>query len=878
MEMKLNSTGPVNPKFARSPSARTQVARLTVPTAASRSPGLLSRLSREIVRLPFQLFLVMLWAQAASAQTNSLSNGGNNGGTISASGANLTNLWRFTANTGDNIVLRLGTTNFAAILNVYGPQGALLSSGIGQDILSTLTATNSGAFTALVTSFDPGGAGAYALRLAQFAQPFVVPATALNNGGDNNGTLGMAGLDRWTFSANAGDNVVLRLGTTNFTGILNLYGPNGALLSSGIGNDVPSMLTATNSGAFIALVTSFAPDGGGAYVLRLAQFAQPFVAPATPLKNGGDNNGTLGVAGLDRWTFTANAGDNLLLRLGTTNFVGFLNVYGPNGALLSTGAGEDVPANFTPTNSGAYTALVTGYSPGSAGAYVLRLAQFAQPFVTLALTLNNGGDNNRTLGLTGLDRWTFTASTGDNVVLRLGTTNFTGILNVYGPNGALLSTGAGGDVPSNFTATNSGTFTALVTGFSPGSTGAYVLRLAQFALPFVAPGFTLTNGGNNNATLGLAGLDRWTFTANAGDNIVLRLGTTNFVAILSVYGPNGALLSTSAGEDVASTFTAASSGAFTALVTGYAPGGDGAYGLRLAHFPALSATPAFTPSNGGYNDATLSFAGVDRWTFTANAGDNVVLRLGTTNFVAILSVYGPNGALLSIGAGQDVPAAFAATNTGAFTALVTSFAPGGAGPYRLRLAHLPGTFVVPAGEAGGSLAGWQSHNGTIDLAAQEMWAFTACAGNSINLALKPTNFIGLFILYGPDGAFLGTGAGTNLASIAVTATNCGTFTVLVTSYGPAGTGPYGLVANGLSDGIKVCPPAVTPPTLTLSGIGGISNAHATFVLYTAANLPTPLGLWTSAYTNQFDPIGVFSYTNRYNPALLQQYFRIVVRP
>jgi len=42
------------------------------------------------------------------------------------------------------------------------------------------------------------------------------------------------------------------------------------------------------------------------------------------------------------------------------------------------------------------------------------------------------------------------------------------------------------------------------------------------------------------------------------------------------------------------------------------------------------------------------------------------------------------------------------------------------------------------------------------------------------------------------------------------------------------------------------------------------------------NVAMPLGLWTPVLTNQFDQYGVLTYTNVYNPALTQQYFRFLV--
>jgi hypothetical protein len=49
-------------------------------------------------------------------------------------------------------------------------------------------------------------------------------------------------------------------------------------------------------------------------------------------------------------------------------------------------------------------------------------------------------------------------------------------------------------------------------------------------------------------------------------------------------------------------------------------------------------------------------------------------------------------------------------------------------------------------------------------------------------------------------------------------------------------------------------------------------------LYSTTNVAKPLGLWTPVMTNQFDQFGVLTYTNVYDPALRQEYFRFLVAP
>jgi hypothetical protein len=87
-------------------------------------------------------------------------------------------------------------------------------------------------------------------------------------------------------------------------------------------------------------------------------------------------------------------------------------------------------------------------------------------------------------------------------------------------------------------------------------------------------------------------------------------------------------------------------------------------------------------------------------------------------------------------------------------------------------------------------------------------------------------------------------------------------------------GTYGLTANGLSDELRLCAPVISGARLTANGVGG--NWGTNCILYSTTNLAKSFSLWTPLLTNPFDQYGVFTYTNVYNPALPQQYFRFRV--
>ncbi|MHB1309762.1 MAG: hypothetical protein ACYC23_22050, partial [Limisphaerales bacterium] len=372
----------------------------------------------------------------------------------------------------------------------------------------------------------------------------VTAQTVLDPGAAQEGLISPAGdVDSWTFEVKVGDSIVLRAGevtdqggTGGFTPAIRLFGPGENLLGSSTANldAVEVAVIASTGGTFTALIS----DGGsytnglGSYRLHLAQVpAEPVVSAGDeggPLVDGSSHLGTIHLGDLDVWTFTAEVGDSIVLRAGevsqisgTSGFTPALRLYGPNGALVDSDAAnlDAVEVSTTASLSGTFTVVVS-----------------------------DGGS-----------------------------------LRLYGPNGAPLGVSAANlnAVEVSSTATASGTFTVVVGdgGSYIDGSGTYRLHLAQSpGEPIVSPGDEggpLTNGATVQGTIQQGELDMWTFAANAGDTIVLRVGevtdtggTGEFTPALRLYGPNGAALDADAGNlnavEVAT--VASSSGTFTVVV------------------------------------------------------------------------------------------------------------------------------------------------------------------------------------------------------------------------------------------------------------------------------------------------------------------------
>src|SRR5262249_22012526 len=145
-------------------------------------------------------------------------------------------------------------------------------------------------------------------------------------------------------------------------------------------------------------------------------------------------------------------------------------------------------------------------------------------------------------------------------------------------------------------------------------------------------------------------------------------------------------------------------------------------------------------TNGANHIGSIGIGDLDLWSFAVNKGDRVTLQIaklsGGAAFTPLLELFGPDGT--RVGADSGGTAArldVQAESSGTFTVLVSALSPDGSGSYQLQLAHVPGTFTVPAGDEGGPLADGVDQDGTIALGDLDLWSFSASTGDHITLQL-----------------------------------------------------------------------------------------------------------------------------------------------
>ena len=343
------------------------------------------------------------------------------------------------------------------------------------------------------------------------------------------------------------------------------------------------------------------------------------------------------------------------------------------------------------------------------------------------LTLINGGNHFASVAPNGVTVHALVANTGDTLILRCGkitgTASFAPNIAVYNPAGALVATAANlTDAYLSYRTLTSGVFRVEISSYYAGESGTYRLTLAQSPETFVVPpgdeGGPLTNGVSHPGTTELGDEDLWSFTANSGDTIVLRAGKlsgdASYAPLIRLYATNGALLTSDANvNDAYVSYRTTNSGTFNVVVGGYYQGYTGTYQLTFAKAPGdfvvAPGDEGGALTNGGQHDGAITMGEEDLWSVAANAGDTLVLRCaktaGPASFAPWVRLYATNGGLLA--SDQDVNdtyVSYRATNSGTFNVMVGAYFQGYTGTYRLRLAKVPGAFVIPPGDEGGGMA------------------------------------------------------------------------------------------------------------------------------------------------------------------------------
>jgi hypothetical protein len=621
----------------------------------------------------------------------------------------------FSATSGNGVVIRITDpfhTSFVPAFVVRDPSGNAVASTQGAIVASA--------------SFHAPATGTYTLTVHDAAQNpspdaiygrYIVIApgghqgSALVPGGVHAGNIDEGELDPYTFTATVGEGIALRvadLAGGALTPGLTIYGPAGNAVTWTAGVNVAGESFAAPSTGTYTVVIYDASSGmaaTGAYNLYYTK--APGANQGGLLSPGGSVLQQIDKGELDSYTFTATVGEGIALRVadlaGGALTPGF-TIYGPAGNAVTWTAGVNVAGeSLAAPSTGTYTVVVYDASSGMASTGAYKLYYTKAPGANQGGLLSPGGSVLGTIDRGELDSYTFTATVGEGIVLRVAdlaggalTPGFT----VYGPAGNAVTWTAGVNVAGDaFAAPSTGTYTLVVYDASSGmaSTGDY--KLYYVKAPGANEGGLLSPGGSVLEQIDKGDLDSYTFTAAAGEGIVLRVADLAGGALtpgFTVYDPTGNAVTWTAGVNVASdTFAAPLSGTYTLVVYDASSGmaSNGAYKLYYVKAPGANEGGLLSPGNSVFEQ--IDRGDLDSHTFTAVAGQVITLQvtdLAAGTLTPGFSVYGPAGNFLTSAAGLTVASkTFTASATGTFTLVVYDASSGLAstGNYRLDYTRTP---------------------------------------------------------------------------------------------------------------------------------------------------------------------------------------------
>nr|WP_319396240.1 pre-peptidase C-terminal domain-containing protein [uncultured Desulfobacter sp.] len=657
-------------------------------------------------------FAFLLWITtcimiglSSTANAKVLSNGGDITDAISIVGQEDSHT--FTVSAGDYIELRMtdldGNSAFEPFLQLFGPDSdTRLAYNINEVTASiSYTAEQAGNYT--LKASDSGGNAQGNYKIYYVKAPGANEHGLLTNDRGHTQVIDIGDLDTYTFTANAGDYIELRMtdldGNSNFEPYLQLFGPSSGTRLAYNTNEVTACITyiATQTGAYTIIAADAGSTSGGNYNIYYAK--APGANEHGLLANDGVHTQVIDVGDLDTYTFSANVGDYIELRMtdldGNSNFEPYLQLFGPsNGTRLAYNTNEVTACiTYTATQTGTYTIIAADAGSTSGGNYNIYYAK--APGANEHGLLANDGVHTQVIDVGDLDTYTFSANVGDYIELRMtdldGNSNFEPYLQLFGPsNGTRLAYNTN-EVTAciTYTATQTGTYTIIAADAGSTSGGNYNIYYAK------APGANehglLANDGVHTQVIDVGDLDTYTFSANVGDYIELRMtdldGNSNFEPYLQLFGPsNGTRLAYNTNEVTASiSYTATQTGTYTIIAADAGSTSGGNYNIYYIKIPDAG---KHAIENSNLSSESIEQGEMDTYTFTVNAGDVIELQVSdvssTSAFRPCIELYGPEGSFISSDCDYNTAyLKYTAIADGVYTLLVSDSRGTGEGTYML---------------------------------------------------------------------------------------------------------------------------------------------------------------------------------------------------
>ena len=626
-------------------------------------------------------------------------------------------------------------------------------------------------------------------------------------------------IDNYTFSANSGDTVLIRMGFVSgayFDPEIELYSPTDISLSSSWGYVLAEITyTLPQNGVYKIEAGDYQSGHIGTYCIYIQRVNNP--GNGTSVEFGNNIFGNINLASeAETYTFSANAGDSILIKMGRitgTNFEQEIRLYSPTGNILERDWDTSNAAEIYQAlpQSGLYTILACEYSGVDIGSYNLYIQRINNPGNAESFDLGN--TTTASIALSGeADTYTFFAYAGEAVLIRMGEvsgTFFDPDVILYSPTGAELARyGHFSKAELSYTLPLDGIYTVLALDQQGLDVGTYSLSIQIVNNPGNA--VPITFGTTIFGTINLPSeFDTFTFYANAGDVVLItmmRFSVTNFFQEVRLYSPLGTQLARQWGSSYAAEIHHAlpQNGEYTIVACEYNSVNAGSYYLFIQRINNPGNAITFDPGNTV--SASLGVPGeADTYSFLGSVGETVVIRISEvsgTNFNPELRLYSPTGTLLAQRTSPlNVELSYTVPLDGIYSVLIRDHEGNGVGVYYINIQNVnnPGN-PIPI-TFGSTIFGVIEFPSEVDT-----YTFLANSGDSIFITMGRvlgTTFNEEIRLYSPSGIELRhVSGGTVAAEIFYTLPQDGEYTVLACESDSVDTGSYYLFIQRVNNPIN----------------------------------------------------------------------------
>lgn len=470
-----------------------------------------------------------------------------------------------------------------------------------------------------------------------------------------------AEVDQFTFTAQAGDRLIIRASRTSGTlqPRLRLRTSQGGLVGEAASYSAIAELdgvTLTADDTYTLFLDDRQGFGTGAYAVsmqRLNGLAQP-----SPMPFGETRSATLLVGGeLDAYSLSGRQGDRLFLRMssGSSAFKPQLRLYQPDGTLVCSGYSYGNTATNTQACqlpvTGAYLLLANEWSEGRAGSYYLFAQRLNEPAAPTAIA--PGVAVTGSLAMPGeADSFTVQGTVGDSMTIRMarGSGTVQPMVQLYAPDGTLVCGAQSfGQVTENNACLlpQTGSYTVLAYDLQEGRTGSYGLFVQRLNAPEQTS--PLTAGMATPGQITVPGeLSTFSFSGVQGAVILTRAaGGQSLSPVMTIYGPGGVVVCS--GYSFSRVAEAGPcilpvDGAYTLLLGDFNEARTGTYTLHLQSVTDPASARALPV--GRVTVGVLATPGqLDTHTFPGYAGAKLRFRsVGTSQGInPSIRLYAPDG-------------------------------------------------------------------------------------------------------------------------------------------------------------------------------------------------------------------------------------------